>query len=97
MALKLSTLKIAAQVSLVVVLLLIITSLVSIYQTYVQLVSPFIPASIVLHINHIFVEKALVSSFVLLAELGLYFFQKYIGVILLCILAMLFQWYPLSA
>jgi len=82
-------LKKGAKVSLTILLLYIVGQLVSIYQTRYQLVSPLIPESIIWEINKHFVFTALISSIVTIVGLILYFFDKYLLVIILVVLTLI--------
>jgi len=82
-------LKKGAKVSLTILLLYIVGQLVSIYQTRYQLVSPLIPESIIWEINKQFVFTALISSIVTIVGLILYFFDKYLLVIILVVLTLI--------
>ncbi len=82
-------LKNGAKVSLTILLLYIVRQLVSIYQTRYQLLSPLIPENTIWEINKQFVFTALVSSVVSIAGLILYFFDKYLLVIILVVLTLI--------
>ena len=76
-------LKKGAKVALVVLLLNVVGQLVAVYQTRYQLVSPLIPESAIWEINKQFHFHAIVSAITSIAGLLLYFFDKYLLVIIL--------------
>lgn len=76
-------LKKGAKVALVVLLLNVVGQLVAVYQTRYQLVSPLIPESTIWEINKQFIFHSLVSAIASIAGLLLYFFDKYLLVIIL--------------
>lgn len=86
---RIENLKKGAKVSLTVLLLYIVGQLVSIFQTRYQLVSPLIPESTIWEINKQFVFNALISSVVSIVGLILYFFDKYLLVIILVVLTLI--------
>jgi hypothetical protein len=76
-------LKIAAKISLVVLLLSVVGQLISVYQTRHQLVSPLIPESTIWEIKKQFIFIALVSAVSSIVGLILYFYEKYLWVLIL--------------
>lgn len=76
-------LKICAIVCLGFLLLLIISQLLSIYQTRRQLVSPLIPDAAIRQINQQYVVHAIVTSIMLLFAIGIYLLKRYWWTILL--------------
>jgi hypothetical protein len=76
-------LKIGAKVALVILLFNVVGQLVAVYQTRYQLVSPLIPESTIWEINKQFIFHAIVSASVSMVGLLLYFFDKYLLVIIL--------------
>ena len=76
-------LKISAIVCLGLLLLFIISQVVSIYQTTRDLVSPFIPKSIIDEINQQYLFHAVVSSVMLVLAVGVYLLRRYWWTILL--------------
>ena len=76
-------LKICAIVCLGLLMLLIISQLVSIYQTRRELVSPLIPDAVVRQLNQQYVVHAVVSSIMLLFAIGIYLLKRYWWTILL--------------
>ena len=76
-------LKKGAKVSLVLLLVYVLAQLLAVYQTRQQLVSPLIPESTIWQINKQFIFTATVSVMVSLVALVLYFFDKYLLVIML--------------
>jgi len=84
-------LKIASKFSLGILVLYILLQFLAIYQTQYQLVSPLIPESTLLLIikPHIFI--GLILTTVTLVSIILYFFEKYLLVIVLAITAILWQ------
>ena len=80
---KKRNLKVAAKISLVVLLLSVVGQLISVYQTRYQLVSPIIPESTIWEITKQFIFIALVSALSSIVGLILYFYEKYLWVIIL--------------
>ena len=78
-----SDLKKGAKVALVLMLLNIIWQLANIYKTRYQLVSPLIPESFIWEISKEFVFHAMISAIASIIGLFLYFFEKYLWVIIL--------------
>ena len=76
-------LKIAAKISLVILLLSVVGQLFSVYQTRHQLVSPVIPGSTIWEITKQFIFIALVSAVSSIVGLILYFYEKYLWIIIL--------------
>ena len=81
--------KIGAQVALIVLFLNIVGQLVAVYQTRYQLLSPIIPESTIWDINKQFIFHAIVSAIVSIAGLLLYFFDRYLIVIILVVLTLI--------
>lgn len=77
-----------AKVCLIVLMLYIIGQLATVFQTRHQLVSPFIPESTVWEINKQFIFTAFVAAIVNVIGLILYFFEKYLLVIVLVALTL---------
>jgi hypothetical protein len=90
---KSRNLKIAAKILLVVLLLSVVKQLIAVYQTRYQLVSPLIPESVIWKINNRFIFISLISTAASIAGLILYFFEKYLWVIILVLLTLLSQRY----
>ncbi len=86
---KKEKLKKAAQVCLIVLILYIIGQLSTVFQTRYQLVSPLIPESTIWQISKQFIFTALVASIVNVIVLILYFFEKYLLVIILVALTLI--------
>lgn len=82
-------LKKGAKVALVVLLLNIVGQLASVYQTRYQLISPLIPESTIWEINKQFIFHAIVFAGVSIAGLLLYFFDKYLLVIVMVALTLI--------
>lgn len=80
-------LKIAAKISLLAGIMAIIGQFVTIYQTSTQLVSPIIPKEMIWEISKQYIMVAFVFSINSLVGLVLYFYQKYLLVTILTILA----------
>ena|SRR5215207_3592734 len=76
-------LKTGAKVALIVLLLNIVGQLAAIYQTRYQLVSPLIPETTIWEINKQFIFHAIVSACASVVGLLLYFFDRYLLVIIL--------------
>ena len=82
-------LKTGAKVVLVILLLNVVRHLVSVYQTRYQLQSPLIPESTIWEISKQFIFHAIVSAIASIAGLLLYFFDKYLLVIILVVLILI--------
>jgi hypothetical protein len=76
-------LKASAIVCLGLLLLLIVSQLLSIYQTKRQLTSPLIPRSLIDNINQQYLFQAVVSSVMLFISVGLFLLRRYWWAILL--------------
>jgi hypothetical protein len=76
-------LKICAIVCLGLLMLLIISQLLSIYQTRRELISPFIPDSLIRQVRQQYVLHAVVTSIMLLFAIGIYLLKRYWWAILL--------------
>jgi hypothetical protein len=72
-----------AKVSLIILLLNIVFQLVAVYQTRHQLVSPLIPESTFRTISEPFILDALICAIAGLIGFVLYFFEKYLWIIIL--------------
>lgn len=81
-------LKRGAKVALVILLLNVVGQLATVYQTKYQLVSPLIPESTIWEINKQFIFHAIVSAIASIFGLLLYFFDKYLLVIILVALVL---------
>jgi uncharacterized membrane protein len=84
-----SRLKKGAIVSLVVLSLYICGEVLSIYRTKYQLESPFIPERVIGEINKQFIFKGIVASLMFVIALVLYFFERYLFVIILVIVKLI--------
>lgn len=82
-------LKKGAKVALVILLFNVVGQLATVYQTRYQLVSPLIPESTIWEINKQFIFHAIVSATASIFGLILYFFDKYLLVIILVSLVLL--------
>lgn len=82
-------LKKGAKISLTVLLLYIVGQLAAVYQTRYQLVSPIIRESIIWEINKQFILTAFVSAIISVVGLILYFFDKYLLVIVIVVLTLI--------
>ena len=82
-------LKKAAKVALVILLLNVVGQLATVYQTRYQLVSPLIPEITIWEINKQFIFHAIVSAIASIVGLLLYFFDKYLLVIILVALVLI--------
>ncbi len=80
---SLKNIKTGAKISLVVLLLTIVGQFISIYQTRYQIVSPIIPENLIWEINKQFIFIAFISTIITIAGLLLYFYEKYLWVIIL--------------
>ena len=89
MALKERNVKVGAFVALGIMQLYILSQLLQVFQTQHLLVSPIIPDTIVWEINKQFVFKALIASVITIIGLPLYFYRKYIYVIILVLLSLI--------
>lgn len=85
--------EIGAKITLILITSNIIWQLAAIYQTRYQLASPIIPQSAVWDINKQFVFQAIFSASVSLIALILYFFDKYLFVIILVVSALMISRY----
>jgi hypothetical protein len=88
---KQKTLKLTANTLLFVLLLSIAGQLSAFYQTKYQLTSPVIPEHVILQIVSPFIFSAFVSTLICIAGLILYFYQRYLLVIIVCGLAIIWQ------
>src|SRR5215218_9612714 len=75
--------KTAAKIALTILLLNVVGQLATVYQTRYQLVSPLIPESTIWEINKQFIFHAIVSAIASIVGLLLYFFDKYLLVIII--------------
>lgn len=82
-------LKIGAKVALAILLLDIVRSLVAVYQIRLLLMSPIIPESAIWDDSKPFIFHALVFAITCLAGLLLYYFGKYLLVIIIVALMLL--------
>lgn len=82
-----------AKVALVILLLNVIRQLAAVYQTKYQLESPLIPESAIWEINKQFIFHAVVSAIASVVGLLLYFFAKYLWVIILVVLILIADQY----
>jgi hypothetical protein len=82
-------LKKGAKIALVLIMLNVVGQLATVYQTRHHLASPLIPESAIWQVNKQFVFLAIVSAVVSLLALLLYFFEKYVFVIVLVALTMI--------
>lgn len=78
-----NNLKTGAKIALIVLLLNVVGQLAAVYQTRYQLVSPLIPESTIWEISKQFIFHAIVSASASVVALVLYFFDKYLFVIIL--------------
>lgn len=78
-----------AKISLTVLLLYVVGQLATVYQTRSQVVSPIIPESVIWEINKQFIFTAFVSAIISVVGLILYFFDKYLLVIVLVVLTLI--------
>ncbi|MFL5742998.1 MAG: hypothetical protein ACJ75B_22455 [Flavisolibacter sp.] len=76
-------LKAGAKVALIVLLLNIVGQLAAVYQTRYQLVSPLIPETTIWEISKQFIFHAIASACASVFGLLLYFFDRYLLVIIL--------------
>jgi hypothetical protein len=92
------TLKTVAKVSLVVLLLSVLGQFIIFYQTKYQLTSPLVPQNTIWMIVKPNIFIGFISTIVSIIALLLYFFDKYILVIILVGLALIWQQlYPVWA
>ena len=82
-------LKKGAKVSLFVLLLSIVVQFISIYQTSYQLESPLIPETLVWDISKQFVFTAFILTVMSIVGLLLFFYSKYLWVIILVVLTLI--------
>jgi hypothetical protein len=81
--------KAGAKISLLILLLSIAGQFISIYQTNYQLVSPIIPKSTVWEISKQFIFIAFVLTVSSIIALSLYFYKKYVAVIIVTVLTLI--------
>ena len=86
---KQKSLKTGAKIALTILLLNVVGQLATVYQTRSQLISPLIPESTIWEINKQFVFHAFVSAIASVVGLLLYFFNKYLLVIILVTLVLI--------
>lgn len=86
---KQKSLKTGAKIALTILLLNVVGQLVTVYQTRYQIISPLIPESTIWEINKQFVFHAAVSAVASVVGLLLYFFDKYLLVIILVALVLI--------
>ena len=79
---KQKSLKTGAKIALTILLINIVGQLATVYQTRYQLISPLIPESTIWEINKQFVFHAIVSAIASVVGLLLYFYDKYLLVII---------------
>ena len=84
-----ANLKKGAKISLVVLLIYVVGQLAAVFQTRYQLVSPVIPESLIWEISKQFVFTALVATIAGIVGLVLYFFDKFLLVIILVIITLI--------
>ena len=82
-------LKQGAKISLLVLLLSIVGQIISIYQTSYQLVSPLIPENLIWEISKQFIFTAFVLTIASVLGLILYFYEKYLLIIILTVVVLL--------
>jgi len=82
-------LKTAAKISLLILLLSIVKQFISIYQTSSQLVSPIIPKIMVWEISKQFILVAFVLTVSSVIGLVLYFYDKYLLILILAVLTLI--------
>lgn len=80
---KQKRLKTGAKIALVILLFNVVGQLAAVYQTRYQLVSPLIPEGTIWEISKQFILHAIVSACASVVGLLLYFFNKYLFVIIL--------------
>ncbi len=81
--------KIAAKISMIFLLLTIVGQFISIYQTNYQLVSPIISQNTIWEINKQFIFIAFISTIISIVGLLLYFYEKYLWIIILIAITLL--------
>jgi hypothetical protein len=81
--------KTSAKISFLILLLSIAGQLISIYQTNYQVVSPLIPKSTIWEISKQFIFIAFVLTVSSIIALVLYFYEKYLAVIILAVLTLI--------
>jgi hypothetical protein len=86
---KQKQLKTGAKISLVVLLLSIVAQFISIYQASHQLVSPLIPETAIWEISKQFIFTAFILTVSCIIALVLYFYNKYLWVIILVVLTLI--------
>jgi hypothetical protein len=86
---KQNQLKKGAKVSLLILLFSIVGQFISIYQTSYQLVSPLIPQNTIWEISKQFIFRAFVLTVSCIIGLVLYFYNKYLCVIILVLLTLI--------
>lgn len=86
---KQNQLKKGAKVSLVILLCSIVGQFISIYQTSHQLVTPLISENTIWEVSKQFVFTAFVFTLTCLVALILYFFDKFLWVIILVVLTLI--------
>jgi VIT1/CCC1 family predicted Fe2+/Mn2+ transporter len=89
MKINIINLKKGAKVTLTILLLDVVRHLVAVYQTRSQLVSPLISETTIWQINKQFIFHAIVSATASIIGLLLYFFDKYLFVIILIALILI--------
>jgi hypothetical protein len=82
-------LKVAAKISLIVLLLSVVAQFVSIYQTSYQLVSPIIPQNLIWEISKHYIFKAFILTISCFIGLIFYFYNKYLWLIILVVLSLI--------
>lgn len=82
-------LKVAAKISLVVLLLSVVVQFISIYQTSYQLVNPLIPQSLIWEISKQYIFKAFILTTSCTIGLIFYFYDKYLWLIILAVLTLI--------
>lgn len=86
-------LKIAATILLIFLLISVVRPLIAVFQTRFQLLSPLIPEKTIWEINKQFIFIAIVSAVVSIVGLILYFYEKYLWIIILVLLTLLSEQY----
>jgi hypothetical protein len=86
---KQKRLKLGAKIALTILLLNVVVQLATVYQTRYQIISPLIPESTIWEINKQFVFHVIVSAITSVVGLLLYFFDKYLLVIILVALVLI--------
>jgi hypothetical protein len=82
-----------SKIVLILMILNIIGQLANTYKTHYVLQSPLIPESMIWEVNKQFVFQAIFFGFVALIGLVLYFFNKYVYIIILFVLALIVSRY----